>query len=1146
LLEDRRLLSLQQVNPSQNTSAAPVVTIDGSNNFVVAWLDFAGQEEVFTQRYSPSLAKLPSPTPIPVTESGVIFSEQNLDVAGDSAGDYVVAYPFGQAGAAATLIGAQAQRFSAHGVPQFAQPVSLVMPRPGTSGGNDAVFTATAMNASGAFILAAEDDSNSFSPGAGFQSADHSEVQEFSSAGVPLGNGPITLTNTTSTGPAGPAAEPAVAMDDSGDFVALWNASGKLVFQLFNSSGTPLSTQKTVVYGSTSGFSVAMNATTGSFVIVWADNAGVHGQLFDSTGNLVHTIIPLIATNVSFGGSQPFSSNTDPVVSMDPAGNFVVVYNDSTGTTFQNGYRVFAQRFSAAGVSQGYYNSSGVLQSANQPCFSISPYFDTLDPLSSAMNANGSLVVGRDLFSNSPEGVFADLFPVTPPAAAADVDVSKVAEFSQINAGSENAGYAIRVFNEGSATATGVTLSDPLPAGPGIDITWQIDTTTGDPADFVISGPVGAQVLTLAPGVTTLTAGQALVVHIVGTTTFVDAPGPTFRGTITNTATVNATNEPASDQNDHSAATITMVAPDVDISKKADSSTITAGATAGYTITVFNEGAGTATNIDMYDILSAGVGNDITWHIDPAFGNASAFNITGTLGSQVLKLVTTTLAPGAILKVHILGATTAADVGVLPNTADVFVSGEATAEQFESSSAQIIVRPIVVPPPLPPDVIVSKTADNPFITPGDTAGYTIQLENVGSSPATGVTLSDPLPAGAGNDIDWQIDPSTGTPSDFVLSGPVGKQMLTLAPGLGPLTPFRTLSVHITGVTSLADAPNVFQSGDFTIRTGLLQNTATASAANEPAALQNAKATATIDLLEQTQSTPSPTPASPSPAKISPPPQLSSLAPSSRSSSSADATLSRLLVTVRGPVLSTAPFALFTPLAGPAAPIPQPAAPPVPPPAVTYPPVLEGALSSESGNAPAGIITGAVFFDRNGNGVREAGESGIAGLTVFLEMRGDGQYHPGDPYTVTNDRGEYVFRGLPLNHSYQVRQLTPQFMAQTFPQRDAGHIVLLSDEHPAETGVVFGTVPFRPATPPIRPAATTGPDSAATVKPAGGSRSPEESQEETLLPQASDAAFGAGVFWRGGVLPVALLGAVALGRERRRRSAPALRAGNRLR
>jgi hypothetical protein len=104
-------------------------------------------------------------------------------------------------------------------------------------------------------------------------------------------------------------------------------------------------------------------------------------------------------------------------------------------------------------------------------------------------------------------------------------------------------------------------------------------------------------------------------------------------------------------------------------------------------------------------------------------------------------------------------------------------------------------------------------------------------------------------------------------------------------------------------------------------------------------------------------------------------------------------------------------------------------------------------------------------------------------------------------------------------------------------------VLLSDEHPAETGVVFGTVPFRPATPPIRPAATTGPNSVAPIKPADGSGSPEESEEETLLPEASDAAFGAGVFWRGAVLPMALLGVLALGRERRRRSAPALRAGD---
>ena len=45
-----------------------------------------------------------------------------------------------------------------------------------------------------------------------------------------------------------------------------------------------------------------------------------------------------------------------------------------------------------------------------------------------------------------------------------------------------------------------------------------------------------------------------------------------------------------------------------------------------------------------------------------------------------------------------------------------------------------------------------------------TAGYAITLTNTGNSSASGVTLSDALPAGLGKDIKWTIDTSTGNPS----------------------------------------------------------------------------------------------------------------------------------------------------------------------------------------------------------------------------------------------------------------------------------------------------------------------------------------------------------------------------------------------
>ncbi len=110
----------------------------------------------------------------------------------------------------------------------------------------------------------------------------------------------------------------------------------------------------------------------------------------------------------------------------------------------------------------------------------------------------------------------------------------------------------------------------------------------------------------------------------------------------------------------------------------------------------------------------------------------------------------------------------------------------------------------------PPTISVTKTADSPTITGGGTAGYTVVITNNGTMTDNGVTLSDLLPAGAGSDINWQIDTTTGNPTDFQITGSVGSQSLGLSSafisGMGDsLAPGQSITVHITGLTSVIDA-----------------------------------------------------------------------------------------------------------------------------------------------------------------------------------------------------------------------------------------------------------------------------------------------------------------------------------------------------
>ena len=77
------------------------------------------------------------------------------------------------------------------------------------------------------------------------------------------------------------------------------------------------------------------------------------------------------------------------------------------------------------------------------------------------------------------------------------------------------------------------------------------------------------------------------------------------------------------------------------------------------------------------------------------------------------------------------------------------------------------------------------------------------------------------------------------------------------------------------------------------------------------------------------------------------------------------------------------------------------------------------------------IRGPKWNDLNGNGVRDPGEPGLAGWTIYLDTNGNGQLDPGEPSTVTGPDGSYAFTGLAPN-TYTVAEVKQSGTAQTFP------------------------------------------------------------------------------------------------------------------
>jgi Aspartyl protease/SdrD B-like domain/Domain of unknown function (DUF4214) len=102
---------------------------------------------------------------------------------------------------------------------------------------------------------------------------------------------------------------------------------------------------------------------------------------------------------------------------------------------------------------------------------------------------------------------------------------------------------------------------------------------------------------------------------------------------------------------------------------------------------------------------------------------------------------------------------------------------------------------------------------------------------------------------------------------------------------------------------------------------------------------------------------------------------------------------------------------------------------------------------------SGQINGQAFDDWNRNGLMDPGETGLAGVSVYIDLNNDGQWDIGDPITTTDAEGYYHFGGL-LPGDYQVREIAPSGMVLTNPQ--VGGVALLPGS--SVNGVDFGNIP----------------------------------------------------------------------------------------
>ncbi len=109
------------------------------------------------------------------------------------------------------------------------------------------------------------------------------------------------------------------------------------------------------------------------------------------------------------------------------------------------------------------------------------------------------------------------------------------------------------------------------------------------------------------------------------------------------------------------------------------------------------------------------------------------------------------------------------------------------------------------------------------------------------------------------------------------------------------------------------------------------------------------------------------------------------------------------------------------------------------------------------------IQGQKFEDRNGNGTKNAVDSGLAGWTIFLDADGDGALDPGETSTVTGASGAYSFTGLGAG-TYRVREVPQCGWQQTLPA-SGSYVVSLAGGERIE-GQDFGNLRMDLPQPPV--------------------------------------------------------------------------------
>ena len=283
--------------------------------------------------------------------------------------------------------------------------------------------------------------------------------------------------------------------------------------------------------------------------------------------------------------------------------------------------------------------------------------------------------------------------------------------------------YTLLVRNAGPSAVTGARVDDPVPATL-FGVTWTCTASPGSSCPASGVGAIDVLVDLLVGGTATFTLSATV--------------DPAAQGAIVNEATVKVpqevralpdTSDPNPGNNTARDATLVVAAADIAVRKTVNNATPQVGQTVTFTVTATNNGPHPATGVQLSDGVPLGL----------AFVSATPSQGTYTPTTGVWDIgalaVNTQATLTLVVRVEL--------AGLIRNVAEK-IAGDQFDPNTSNNSSGVDLTSTPVPEA---DIEVRKSADPLVLPVGSDVTFTVTVTNKGPSAATGVALTDVLPAG---------------------------------------------------------------------------------------------------------------------------------------------------------------------------------------------------------------------------------------------------------------------------------------------------------------------------------------------------------------------------------------------------------------